>query len=113
MFDAIGSSPSAFFVVTIVLGGGCAFMMAQAVAGTWRPLWQAILYGLLLGLADRFLVFAMFGGELLHLPGYVVDTAIIEAVAVTTFKATRARKMTRQYPWLYERTGLFGWRGRG
>lgn len=113
MLHAIGTTPGGFFVITLLLGCGCAFMTGQAVAATWRPMWQAVVYTLLLGLADRFLVFALFGGKLAHLPGYVVDTGIMLAAALTAFLATRARRMVNQYPWLYERAGLFGWRERG
>ena len=113
MLDALGSTPGGFVVVTLLLGCGCAFLTGQAVAAMWRPAWQVIVYMLLLGLADRFLVFALYGGELAHLPGYLVDTFIMLAVALTAFMSTRARKMVRQYPWLYERAGLFGRRERG
>ncbi len=113
MMDLIGSTVQGFVVITLVLMAGCAFMTGQAVAETWRPRWQTAFYVLLLGLADRFLSFAMFDGELLNPVGYVVDTAILMAVGVAADRATRARKMANQYPWLYERVGLFGWRERG
>lgn len=112
MLQAIGSTLSGFLVVTVLLGCGCAFMTGQAVAATWRPLWQAVAYALLLGAADRFLHFALFDGELLNIGGYLVDTLILEIVAVAAFLATRAHKMVTQYPWLYVRLGLFGWRSR-
>jgi putative effector of murein hydrolase len=31
-------------------------------------------------------------------------------IALAAHRLTRARKMVNQYPWLYERTGPFGWR---
>jgi len=31
---------------------------------------------------------------------------------VTAYRLTLARRMTVQYPWLYERTGIFTWRNR-
>jgi len=69
-------------------------------------------YSLLLGLADRFVIFSLFGGELLLLSGYVIDTAVIMAIALLSYRLTRARTMVAQYPWLYERAGPFGWRAR-
>lgn len=87
-------------------------MTGQALANTWRPLWQALAYTLLLGVADRFLVFALFDGQLSSIAGYIVDTAILEIVAAAAYMAMRARKMVRQYPWRYERVGLFRWRER-
>lgn len=112
MLQAIGSTLSGFFVVTGLLGCCCAFMTGQAIATTWRPLLQVVAYVLLLGAADRFLHFALFDGALLNIGGYLVDTAILELVGLSSFLATRARKMVTQYPWLYVRQGLFGWRAR-
>ena len=34
---------------------------------------------------------------------------LLAAIAASYFSA-RARKMVRQYPWLYEPNGPFGWR---
>ena len=44
--------PGPFLLVTIVLGGGAAFIAGRAVAQTWRPWWQGILYMLILGAAE-------------------------------------------------------------
>lgn len=112
MIATVGSTLQGFFVVTLLLGSGCAFMTGQAIAATWRPWWQAVAYALLLGAADRFLVFAMFQGQLLNPLGYAADTLILTTVSLSAYLATRARKMVMQYPWLYERAGLFGWRAR-
>ncbi|MGE5477151.1 MAG: DUF6867 family protein [Bacteroidales bacterium] len=101
-----------FIGVTVVFMGGCAFMAGQALAVTWRPLWQVFPYALGLALADRFLGFALFGGTLLSLPGYVTDAAVIAAIALAAYRMTQARRMVSQYPWLYRRTGLFSWASR-
>lgn len=101
-----------FIGVTMLFMGGCAFMTGLSVANTWRPLGQVLAYCLLLGAADRFLVFALFDGPLLNLGGYFLDTAVLTLIAAAAWQATRARRMTLQYPWLYERVGLFGWRER-
>ena len=39
--------------LTIVLFGGAAFMMGQALARDWRPAYQAVAYGLVLTVAER------------------------------------------------------------
>lgn len=96
-----------FLGLTIVLFGGCAFMTGQALANTWRPAWQVIPYALMLGAADRFLGFALFGGELLSLSGWVLDGAILVAIGLAAWRLTQVRKMAGQYPWLYVRTGPF------
>jgi hypothetical protein len=106
-------NPGVFIGLTLVFGGGCAFMTGQAVASTWRPWWQCVAYALGLGAADRFLGFALFGGELLSLPGYLLDTTLLALIALAAWRTTLARRMCVQYPWLYERAGLFGWRQRG
>ena len=99
-----------FLGLTVILFGGCAFMTGQALAATWRPWWQIIPYGLMMGAADRFLGYALFGGELLSVGGWLFDSTVIILVAAAAFRLTRARRMAEQYPWLYRRDGLFGWR---
>lgn len=89
-----------FLLVTLILGGGCAWLAARAVAQTWRPLWQLALYMLVLGLAVRFCHFALFQGTLLSPYYYAVDTAILLAIAWAGFRFTRRRQMARQYGFL-------------
>lgn len=105
-------SLAVFIGVTMLFMGGCAFMAGQALATTWRPVWQVFPYALGLGLADRFLGFALFGGTLLSLPGYLTDAAVLVAVTLAAYRLTLARRMAAQYPWLYRRHGLFGWTSR-
>ncbi len=108
----IGGSWAVFIGVTLVLFGGAAFMTGQALGATWRPVWQVIVYGALLGVADRLLGFLLFGRSLLSVPGYLIDAAVLIAIALIAYRLTRVSKMLSQYPWLFERTGLFGWRER-
>ena len=112
MADGLGTTWPVFIGFTLVVMGFVAYMTGQAVAQTWRPLWQVVPYGLLLGAADRFLVFSLFHGPLLSIAGYGIDAAALTAIATIAHRLTQARKMTMQYPWLYERIGLFGWRKR-
>ncbi len=97
-------------VVVLVAMGFAATMTAKALANTWRPMWQPIAYCGLLGFADRFLVFALYDGDLFSLTGYLVDTAILIAISVLAFQLNKAKKMVSQYPWLYEPAGPLGWR---
>ncbi|HIC82046.1 MAG TPA: hypothetical protein EYP07_13960 [Kiloniellaceae bacterium] len=112
MIPILGTSLPVFIGVTVILVGGAAYLTGQALSAHWRPAWQVVGYSLLLGLADRFVIFSLFGGELLLLSGYVIDTAVIMAIALLSYRLTRARTMVAQYPWLYERAGPFGWRAR-
>jgi hypothetical protein len=99
-------------VFTLGIMGGAAWLAGQALAQNWKPAWQMAAYGLLLAAADRFLVFALFGGALLSLPGFIFDAALIEACGLVGWRMTQAARMVAQYPWLYERAGPFAWRSR-
>ncbi len=112
MEELTGTSLPVFIGVTLVLFGGAAFMTGYAIADTWRPTWHGVMYGVLLGVADRLMGFLLFGSQLLSVTGYLVDTTILVAILLLAHRATQAHKMVSQYPWLYERAGLFGWRER-
>ena len=96
--------------LTVLLMGFAAYMTGAAIANTWRPVWQMVVYGLLLGFADRFLAFALFEAELLSFSGYVIDTATLLAIGLLSFRFNQARRMVAQYPWLYEPAGPLSWR---
>jgi ABC-type uncharacterized transport system permease subunit len=113
MESILGTSVGVFLGVTVALMGFAAFMTGQALANTWKPMWHAVVYAILLGFADRFLTFALFEGELLSLNGYLVDTAVLVVISLFAFRISQVRRMVSQYPWLYERAGLFGWRQKG
>jgi len=110
--EILGSSLSDFIGVTIVIFGGAAFMTGQALAGTWRPIWQMVPYGFLLAAANRFFSWSLFHGELLAPIGFAVDALVIIAIGVLAYRLMLAHRMTTQYPWLYERAGLLSWRMR-
>ena len=103
-------SLSVFLLVTVVLGGGAAALAGRAVALTWRPWWQVVLYMLMLGAAVRFIHFALFGGTLLSIHYYAVDTVVCMAFGFAGFQAARARRMVAQYPWINEPDGPLRWR---
>ena len=98
--------------VTLVLGGGAAIMSGRAIAQTWRSVWQVPAAMLLLGGAVRFAHFALFEAKLLSAEGFAADTVFLVVVALAAWRFTRAGQMVRQYYWLYERRGPFGWRAR-
>jgi hypothetical protein len=106
----LGGTVSAFLGLTVVFFGFAAFLTGQATAQGWRPAWQIIPAALLLTVADRFLLYAMFGAELASPGGFLIAMAILAAIVGAAYYVTRAAKMVQQYPWLYERRGLFGWR---
>jgi hypothetical protein len=110
--ELLGASPGVFVLVTVFIIGFAAYMTGQALATTWKPVWHLLIYCVLLGGAARFLIFALYEGELWSLSGYVIGTAVLIAIGLFAYRLNRARKMVAQYPWLYQRTGLFGWRDR-
>ena len=110
MQDILGSSLPVFIGVTLILFGGAAIMTGHALAGTWRPAWHCVVYGLLLGVADRLMASLLFTADLLSVSGYLIDAVILTGMALIAYRATQAHKMVTQYPWLYERAGVFGWR---
>jgi hypothetical protein len=94
--DALG----VFLLVTVALGGGAAWLTGRAVAQTWRPWWSIGVYMLMLGFAVRFIHFALFGGTLLSVQFYMIDTAVAVVFASLGFRVTRRHQMARQYAFL-------------
>jgi hypothetical protein len=101
-----------FLLVTVVMGGWLAWMSGRAVAKAWKPTFQLVLYILVLGLAVRFIHFALFEATLLTLHYYIVDTIVLMAFGFAGWRYNRARQMATQYRWLFERTDPFSWKAR-
>lgn len=93
-------SVSEFILVTLVLGGGAAWLAGRAIALTWRPWWHVVFYMLVLGAAVRFFHFALFQETLLSAWLYGSDTLIAILAASLGFRTTRSRQMARQYGFL-------------
>jgi hypothetical protein len=110
METILGTSLPVFIGLTVALFGLAAFLTGQVLADAWRPVWHALPCALALAAANRFLTFALFDGQLLSISGYVVDSLVLLAICALTHRATLAQRMISQYPWLYRRDGLFGWR---
>lgn len=101
-----------FLFVTLVLGGGAAFLAGRALAGAWEPIWKAIAWMIPLAAAVRFIHYALFSGSLLTLHFYLVDLVVLIAFVCAGHRTTLATRMVRQYGWMVERAGPFGWRPR-
>lgn len=108
----LGADPGEFLLVDTIIFGGFAFLMGQALAGTWRPQWQVVPYAVLLAATARFFNYALFDGVLLSPTGFASALAVTLLLGLLAYRITRARKMVSQYPWMYERAGLTGWRER-
>jgi hypothetical protein len=103
--DSVG----VFLLVSVLLGGGAGWLAGRAIAATWRPWWHVTFYMLVLGLAVRFLHFALFGATLLSLHYYLVDTGVCLGLGLLGFRVARAAQMATQYRWINIRAGAFSW----
>ncbi|HUG62352.1 MAG TPA: hypothetical protein VMP03_10930 [Methylomirabilota bacterium] len=102
-----------FVLVTVIMGGGTAWMTGRACAVTWRPLYVLIFYLLILGVGVRFIHFSVFESTLFSLQYYAVDAIYCIIIGVLGFRFTRANQMVRQYYWIYEKAGPINWKPRG
>ncbi len=108
----VEDSPWIFLFMTVIMGGGAAFQAGRSLASKWRPLWMAVVYMIPLGLALRFLHFALFEAYLLSIHYFLTDTLVLVAGVLLGYRLTRVHQMVSQYPWLYERSGLLSWKGK-
>lgn len=99
-----------FLVITVLIGGWAAWMTGRAIAGTWRPYWHVVAYMLPFALFVRWVHFALFHGTLTSLWYFLVDFAVVLALASLGYRTVRAKQMSTQYRWLYAKAGPFGWR---
>jgi hypothetical protein len=101
-----------FLALTVIIGGGAAFLAGRGLARSWKPFWRIFFYMALLAAAVRFFHYALFDGRLLSLYYYRVAYAGLLAAACLGFRVMRTTQMVTQYRWLYERTGPLTWRER-
>ena len=106
----LGTSPGVFVGLTVIIIGSAAIMTGRALADGWKSPWQVVFACFGLALADRFLVYALFEGELLSLSGFVIDFIVITTLALVAHRLTVVHKMVAQYPWRYERESLWSYR---
>lgn len=102
-----------FVILTLIFGGGAAYLAGRGLAMKWRPLWMAVLAMVPLTLGLRFLHYALFGADLTSLHYLVTDFIILLAFCLLGYRMTIVKKMVRQYPWLYEAAGPLGWKTKG
>jgi Domain of unknown function (DUF6867) len=101
-----------FLALTVILGGGAAFLGGRGLARSWKPFGRIFFYMALLAAAVRFFHYALFDGELLSLYYYLVVYIVLLAAASLGFRFMRTTQMVTQYGWLYERTSPLTWRDR-
>jgi hypothetical protein len=107
------SSLGVFLLVSVLMGGGAAWLAGRALASTWRPWWHLLPYMVILSFAVRFLHAALFDGKFLSLHYYLVDYVVCLGSGLIGFRLQRVTQMVTHYGWINERAGLFRWRRRG
>jgi hypothetical protein len=106
----VEKSPWIFLVLTVIMGGGAAYMAGAGLAKGWKPIWLLVLYMLFFTAGVRFLHYALFESQLTSLQYFLSHGAIVLAFALLGYRITRVNQMTSQYPWLYEKTSALAWR---
>jgi hypothetical protein len=99
-----------FILVTIIMGGAAGYSTGKAIAQTWRPGWHLIASAAVLGVAVRFIHYALFGASFLTVHYYLIDTLLVLAATFAGFRLTRVKQMTTRYSWLYQAAGPFAWK---
>jgi hypothetical protein len=101
-----------FLLLTVIIGGGAAFLAGRGLAKGWKPHWRVFFYMALLAGAVRFFHYALFDGNLLSPYYYLVTYVVLLAAASLGYRMMRTSQMVTQYRWLYERTSPLTWRDR-
>lgn len=100
LYEAGPNGHWVFLLVTIILGGTTAFVSGRAIAETWRPIWQIAVYSILLGMAVRFIHYALFEEVFLSLRNFIVDVLVLAPLMAFGYRLTRVRQMVQQYGWM-------------
>ena len=99
-----------FLFLTVILGGGAAFMAGRSTARSWGSPVSLFISMLVLNAGLRFLHFALFQADLLSVEHFIVQGVLLEIFAFIGYRMTLAKLMVTKYPWLYEKTSPFSWR---
>ena len=99
-------------LVSVLMGGGAAWLAGRAIAATWRPWWHIAPYMVILAFAVRFIHYAVFDSKFLSLHYYLVDAAVCLGFGFLGFRLMRVAQMVTRYAWINERSGLLRWRRR-
>jgi len=82
-----------FVFVTLILGGGAAWLAGRGVALSWDPMWKAAVWMAPLAAVVRFIHYALFSGNLLTLHFFLVDLVILVVMAsISLMLLTWARR---------------------
>ncbi|MCC2095660.1 MAG: hypothetical protein KDJ29_02140 [Hyphomicrobiales bacterium] len=134
LYDAGDYGVWTFLFLTVLLGGAAALATGRALALTWRPLRQCIVYAVPLAFAIAFLHYALVGESVIplefliedvadagglfavlkaiawHLRGVAVQFLLLAVLSLAGYRLTRVRQMTTQYRFGYTANGPMHWR---
>lgn len=97
-----------FFV--LIIGFWTAWRSGKAAAEGWNGYLTVVVYTLLLGIAMRFLHYALFQGPFISPFYYILDVVILLVFSSAGFRIRRTRQMVQNYYWLYEPTSAFSFK---
>ena len=109
LYDDMPFGALHFVLLIVILGGAGAISSGRAIAGGWKSFAIVPFYMLVLAAVLRFLNYALFAGDLLSIPGFLVALVILLVASAYGYRAKRAQQMATQYSWLYDRAGPIGW----
>jgi hypothetical protein len=98
-----------FLTMTLILGGTAAWATGRALAKTWRPYAQVLIYMVPLAAAVRFLHHSLFGETVLSIHYYLMTYVIAAIAASIGFRRMRVQQMLTQYSFAFAAAGPFGW----
>ena len=101
-----------FFILTVIMGGGAAFMAGRALASGWKPIWLLLAYMIPFTAGLRFMQFALFENTLTSLSHFITHGIVLTAFALFGYRTYRTTQMTSQYPWLYEKVSPWSWKSK-
>jgi hypothetical protein len=101
-----------FLILTVIMGGGAAFMAGRSLASGWKPVGLLLAYMIPATAGVRFLHFALFEAQLFSLQYFLAHGLVLVGFALLGYRMTRVSQMVTQYPWLYERSGTLAWRNK-
>ncbi len=99
------------FVVLTALGAAAAVATGRSFARAWSPRGLIFPAIIVLAAAVQFLHYALFQEDLLSAHYYVVTLVLLLVAAMYGYQSTRAKQMSTQYSWAFEKSGL-SWRAR-
>ncbi|MGF1627713.1 MAG: DUF6867 family protein [Alphaproteobacteria bacterium] len=114
-------------VISVIMFGFLSYMTGANAARNWQSPMLLIGYCALLAIGERFMAHTIVWHRFyILLDVYVTDEgmafgfdahifvsfAICVCFGLFSYYGTKASLMVRQYPWLFERAGLFSWRSR-